>query len=232
MHINRFLYIFWGCLLMIVLTACTSMSTAKPATATILESSTKTTTPVAGLKATRQASITPLPTRATPTVWPPYSPGLDWPVYEIETLEISIQLPPGWQQTGENEFKGEDGSLKVSSREIGFQGVDVFCTLEANQNSLVPENPQLSLWNSGNGFYGCAILLDGTTNDAEKGLIFAWYPQAANMSSVLEIEVTPELAMAIENSLKFTGKLPTNQPLLYFAPTECILNQDPPSKTV
>ena len=37
--------------------------------------------------------------------------------------------------------------------------------------------------------------------------------------------------MAIENSLKFTGNLPTNQPLLYFPPAECILNQDPPSKT-
>ena len=56
----------------------------------------------------------------------------------------------------------------------------------------VAENPQLSLWNSDNGFYGCAILLDKAANDAEKGLIFAWYPQAANMSSVLEIEVSPE----------------------------------------
>ena len=130
---------------MVFLTACTSVGTARPATATILESSTKTTTPVAGVTATRQASITPLPTRVTPTVWPPYSPGLDWPVYEIAALDISIQVPPGWQQTGENEFKGEDGSLKISSREVGFQSVEVFCTLEANQNALRCRKPPIVL---------------------------------------------------------------------------------------
>ena len=146
-------------------------------------------------------------------------------------LDVSFQIPPGWQQINEGVYSGEDGSLKISSRDVGFQGVEVFCTLEANRNTTLGEKPLLSLWNTGNGFQGCVFLLGETGQNSQKGLIFAWYPQAANKKSVLEIEVDPEFVLAIENGLKFTGQLPLNRPVLDLVPPECYLNQGPPTQT-
>ena len=180
---------------------------------------------------TRQPSITPLPTRVTPTVWPPYEPGVDWPEVEIEKLDISIRIPPGWQQISDGVFSGADGNLKISSRDVGFQGVEVFCTLESNQNSTIGEKPLLSLWNSSNGFQGCVFLPGMVELNSENGLIFAWYPDSAGKNSVLEIKVNSEFVWAIENGLKFTGSLPIDKPVLDLVPPECYLNQDPPTQT-
>lgn len=218
-------------LIVFLLVACSPMTTINLTATSTLEPLTKKSTLAPIHTATLQPSITPLPTRVTPTIWPPYSPGSDWPEVAIDKLDISIQIPPGWQQTGDGVFSGADGSLKISSRDVGFLGVEVFCTLEANRNNTLGEKPLLSLWNSGNGFQGCVFLQEETGQNSEKGLIFAWYPQTAERNSVLEIEVNTEFALAIENGLKFTGHLTPNKPVLDLVPPECTLNQDPPTQT-
>src|SRR5665648_137504 len=156
----------------------------------------------------KAATITPLPTRITPTVYPPQEPAADWLTYVHHDLEIAIQYPPDWQVINLNELGGANSSITFSSRAFNGEGLNAICQLEVNRYNLYGTRPHVILWNNTNGFYGCEILPSADAVDSKNGLILAWYPSVIPSGEILEIHVFSDYTRAVENSIKSTVRIP------------------------
>ena len=89
---------------LLYMTACSpAVQPDTPLTATAFND-TRQNVPEQPTATPKSATITPLPTRITPTVYPPEEPGGDWLTYVHPDLNISIQYPPAWQVVNPGEL--------------------------------------------------------------------------------------------------------------------------------
>ncbi len=224
---------FLGVLLSATLASCVSGSATQPlaevtSTAAATNTATLTRLPSATV---RPATITPLPTRPVPTIYPPYEPLADWPSQELPDFQLSLQYPPGWQVQTDALALPAGESILVSSRPNAGEGQNAVCTLEANRHELYGSYPLVSLWNSNNGFYGCTIQPSIDAPTPERGALLAWYPFWVKAEKIVQIESAPDFLFAIGRGLKSDKKYtpPSGNPDL--VPMDCYLNKQVPEQT-
>lgn len=213
--------------MLLFLAACTPAAQPDPVLTTAVTTATQQSVLEQPTSTSKAATITPLPTRITPTVYPPQEPATDWLSYVHPDLQIAVQYPPGWQVVNPDELAGADGSLIISSRSYSGEGPDAVCQLEVNRHDLYGTRPQVTLWNNTNGFYGCEIQPSPDAPDSKNGLILAWYPSEIPSAEILEIRVFSDYTRAVENSIKSTVRIPKQVMYMDQLPAECLLNADP-----
>lgn len=225
--------IFLSALLSAILASCSSGIATQPireATSTVAD--TDTAIPTSLPSATvRPATITPLPTRPTATIYPPYDPPADWPGQPLPGFQVSLQYPPGWQIQTNDPAPMDGEGIMVNSRCNAGEGQNAVCTLEANRLELYGSYPAVNLWNSNNGFYGCAILPSSDASAPELGTLLAWYPYWVKQDRILQIEAPIDFLVAIgrglQSDLEYTP--PTGNPDL--VPSDCYLNKQAPKQS-
>ncbi len=57
------------------------------------------------------ATITPLPTRVTPTTDPPYDTPTDWTLVSDSTLGFAMKIPNHWESLESQSWSGMDAAL-------------------------------------------------------------------------------------------------------------------------
>ena len=236
---NVSLRICLGILLTAILAGCNGVSSTQPVAeatsaplATLPPTATSSAT-LSGLASAtvRPATITPLPTRPSPTIFPPNEPLTDWLSQQLPLFQLSLQYPPGWQIQTDATTSTDGTEIIVSSRPNIGEGQNSVCTLEANRHELYGSYPLVTLWNSNNGFYGCAIQPSSDAPTPEWGTLLAWYPFWINPGKIIQIEAAKDLLFAIGRGLQPDREYtpPSGNPDL--VPADCYMNKELPVKT-
>ncbi|PKO19184.1 MAG: hypothetical protein CVU39_01140 [Chloroflexi bacterium HGW-Chloroflexi-10] len=159
--------------------------------------------------ANRAATITPLPTRTTPTVYPPYEAPSDWPVFRSESFGIQFSYPPNWQVISDTEIRGEDGSVILSSLTQDQSNLYTWCQTEVNAGipSRYSNVSHLNTIWTENHFSGCAITLPDAS-PSTRGTVFVWYPNDYIGRNILEVQISTAFQNVILGSLSLLEEKP------------------------
>jgi WD40 repeat protein len=170
----------------------------------------ESTTTLSTQTANRAAAITPLPTRTTPTVYPPYEAPSEWPVFRSESFGVQFSYPPNWQVISDTEIRGEDGFFILNSLENIQFSPKAYCQIQANTG--IPKQygqyPYISdLWQQ-NAFYGCIIASPEGKDQIHPATAFIWYPQEDSRQKIIELQISPPFLYTILNGLRLTESIP------------------------
>lgn len=147
------------------------------------------------------ATITPLPTRVTPTTDPPYDTPTDWTLVSDSTLGFAMKIPNHWESLESQSWSGMDAALHYSRRDNHAAGPNAVCQMEANTNPGIGSQPTLQLWNNNNGFYGCEIIPSEDAGDPD-AILLVWYPRNRDPGFILEVTLSARYVNPIKNGFQ------------------------------
>jgi len=147
------------------------------------------------------ATITPLPTRVTPTTDPPYDTPADWILVSDSTLGFAMKIPNNWESLEPQSWSGMDAALHYSQHDNHAAGPNAVCLMEANTNPGIGNQPTLQLWNNNNGFYGCEIIPSEDASDPD-AILLVWYPWDMDPGFILEVTLSPRYVNPIKNGFQ------------------------------
>ncbi len=190
------------------------------------QSPTKTPTPAPSPTNTLHPTITPLPTRVTPTVYPPLVAGEDWLPYRNEDLGLGLFYPPNWTIQSDTEIRGKDGFIWLKRIASEGKQPDAFCQIKVNAGIPQPYGsyPEIREVYS-QGLYGCLVVPSADSSQA--GIVSAFLWQAVDTGNIIKAEGTegfiePILisgyALQPQKEISIDG----------YVPAECRFDQDPP----
>lgn len=188
---------------------------------------TNTSTPVPSATNTLQPTITPLPTRVTPTVYPPMSSGEDWVLYHNDNLGLEFSYPPNWILQSEAEIRGRDGFIWLTRIASDGKQPDAFCQL--NVNAGIPQTygnfPEIrNLYSQ--GFYGCLMVPSLDSSQAGIATAFLW--QTADKDNLINVVGSQDFIMPILGS-SISLQPPKLLSIDGIVPYGCRLNEAPPA---